>query len=94
MDSDPEARASHEAQGGRVAALHHLVALPARALLGAFVAMRVNTPFAFALGGAAVVVITLGMYALSPELRHMRALVERVDAERLGRGAVGRAGPG
>ena len=66
---------------------------PLGALLGALVATWVSTPFAFALGGGAVVAITLSTYALSSELRHVRALVEGVDAERQERSAEGWAAP-
>lgn len=80
---------------GRVMGLRSLIwsLSPLGALLGGLVATWVNTPFAIALGGGAVVVITLSMYALSAELRHVRALVREVDAERADLAAEARAAP-
>ena len=80
---------------GRVMGLRSLIwsLSPLGALLGGFVATWVNTPFAIALGGGAIVVITLSMYALSAELRHVRALVAEVDAERAGPSATAKAAP-
>ena len=80
---------------GRVMGLRSVIwsLSPLGALLGGLVATWVSTPFAVALGGGAVIVITLSMYALSSELRNVRTLVEEADAERAVRDAEGRAAP-
>ncbi len=80
---------------GRVMGLRSIIwsLSPLGGLLGALVATWVNTPFAFALGGVVVIVITLSMYALSSELRHVRALVEEVDARHSTQDAEERAAP-
>ena len=80
---------------GRVMGLRSIIwsLSPLGGLLGALVATWVSTPFAFALGGVVVIVITLSMYALSSELRHVRALVEEVDARHSTQDAQERAAP-
>ncbi len=80
---------------GRVMGLRSIIwsLSPLGALLGGLVATWVSTPFAIAVGGGIIVVVALSMYALSSELRHVRALVEEVDAERTARGAKEQASP-
>ena len=78
---------------GRVMGLRSIIwsLSPLGALLGGVIATWANsTPFAIGLGGGAILVITLSMYVLSSDLRHVRELVEEVDAERAERGADGR----
>ena len=66
---------------------------PLGALFGGLVATWVSTSFAIGLGGAIIVFVTLGTYALSGQIRRVRALVEEADAERAVRGAGPRAVP-
>ena len=78
---------------GRVMGLRSIIwsLSPLGALLGGVIATWANsTPLAIGLGGGAILVITLSMYTLSSDLRHVRELVEEVDAERAERGADGR----
>jgi MFS family permease len=53
---------------------------PLGALQAGLIAGSVSTPFAIALGGAAVMVITGLVFALSRQLRNVGALVEEADA--------------
>ncbi|MCH8200242.1 MAG: MFS transporter, partial [Chloroflexi bacterium] len=53
---------------------------PLGALMGGLVATWVNTPFAIALGGAVVVVVTMVTFAASAQIRRIRSIVAGLDA--------------
>ena len=80
---------------GRVMGLRSVIwsLSPLGALLGGLVATWVSTPFAIALGGGAIIVITLSMVSLSSDLRRVRELVAEANAERAARSPEGRAAP-
>ncbi|MCH8847553.1 MAG: MFS transporter [Chloroflexi bacterium] len=60
---------------------------PLGALMGGLVATWVSTPFAIALGGAVIVVVTLGTFAMSGQIRRIRSIVAELDAARVSEGA-------
>lgn len=53
---------------------------PLGALMGGLVATWVNTPFAIALGGAVVIVVTVVTFAASAQIRRIRSIVAELDA--------------
>ena len=69
---------------GRVFGLRGLMwnLMPLGALQAGLVATWVSVPFAIALGGAVIMAFTLVVFAVSPQLRRVRALVAEADAER------------